>query len=124
MSEAIRSYRDLKVWQHGLRLASECYRLSQPWPRSELYGLTSQLRRAATSIPANIAEGHGLGTRAAYVHHLRIARGSLRETETHLLVAEEVGVAARGSSALALTLCDEQGRMLHALIGRLSSAAT
>ena len=118
---AIRSYRDLQVWRQALQLTAECYRLSQAWPKSELYGLTSQMRRAAASIPANIAEGHGLGTRAAYAHHLRIARGSLRELETHLLVAEEVGVAASGTVAQALSLCDEQGRMLHALISRLSS---
>ena len=85
MEEEIRSYRDLHVWQNALELATETYRLTRNWPKDELYGLTSQARRAATSIPANIAEGFGRQNRGSCAHFLRIAQGSLKELETHLI---------------------------------------
>jgi four helix bundle protein len=76
-----------------MAVAAACYRLSREWPREELYGLTSQVRRSAVSIPATLAEGFGRGTRKGYLQFVFVAQGSLKETETHLLPAEQVGVA-------------------------------
>ncbi|MFY7853311.1 MAG: four helix bundle protein, partial [Brevundimonas sp.] len=84
MGESVRSYRDLEVWKRAMDLAVATYELTREFPREEQFGLTSQARRAATSIAANIAEGYGRATRPAYVSFLRIAQGSLKELETHL----------------------------------------
>jgi four helix bundle protein len=81
----IRSYRDLVAWQQAVDLAASVYMLSQRWPREELYGLTSQARRAAVSVSANIAEGYGRDNLGSYLQFLRIAQGSLKELESHLL---------------------------------------
>src|SRR5882672_3415939 len=81
----INSYRDLVVWQESMNLAEASYRLTASFPKEEAYGLTAQLRRSGSSIPANIAEGYGRDSRGAYVQHLRVAQGSLKEFETHLL---------------------------------------
>ena len=117
---SVRSYRDLLVWQKGMDLAAEVYRLSRAWPKEELYGLTSQARRAASAIPANIAEGYGRQSTASYAQFLKIARGSLNELETHSLLAERIGLAAQGPCALCLEDADELGRMLGGLINSLS----
>ena len=117
--EPIESYRDLIVWQRAMALAVGVYDLSRAFPREELCGLTSQARRAAVSVPANIAEGHGRGARAAHAGFLRIARGSLRELETHLLLAERLGIAASPTVNPLLIDTDAIGRMLHTLISRL-----
>jgi four helix bundle protein len=116
----IRSYRDLKVWQDGMTLAEGCYRLTGEFPREELYGLTSQLRRAAVSIPANIAEGYGRNTTKAYVSFLRIAQGSLKELETHLLLSKRLGFAAGDKVQPLLALSDAIGRMLLSLARSVS----
>ena len=100
-------------------LAAEVYRLTQGWPREEAFGLTSQARRAASSIPANIAEGYGRQSKANYLQFLRIARGSLKELETHLLLAERVGIADHDDCREALQSSDELGRMLNALIASI-----
>src|SRR5512144_3345374 len=84
-----RSFRGLLVWQQGMELAKECYVLTRSFPREERYGITSQIRRAAVSIPANIAEGSGRTTSGAYLSFLRVAQGSLRELETYLLLVRE-----------------------------------
>jgi four helix bundle protein len=116
----VQSYRDLLVWQKGMDLAAGVYRLSKRWPKEEIYGLTSQARRAAASVPANIAEGYGRQSTTSYAQFLKIARGSLKELETHLLLAERVGVSPPGSCEEALALADEIGRMLGGLIRSLS----
>lgn len=116
MGDGAKSYRDLLVWQKGMELAAEVYRLSREWPKEELFGLTSQARRAAVSIPANIAEGYGRQSTASYSHFLKTARGSLMELETHLLLAERVGLAESGRYADALGRADELGRMIGGLI--------
>lgn len=79
----IQSYRDLKVWQEAVNLAEICYRFTKTFPKEELYGMTSQIRRASVSIAANIAEGYGRKTRGEYIQFLYIAQGSLKELETH-----------------------------------------
>jgi len=111
----VSSYRDLRVWQEGMDLAECCYRLTASFPRDEMFGMTSQIRRAAASIPANVAEGYGRGGTGEYLRFLRIARGSLRELETHLLLSERVGFATREMTAPLLERTDRLGAMLHGL---------
>jgi four helix bundle protein len=82
----IKSYRDLRVWQDSMTLAESCYQLTGNFPREEMFGLTSQIRRSASSVAANIAEGHGREHTRSFIQQLRIAQGSLKELETHLLL--------------------------------------
>ena len=116
MGEKVRSYRDLLVWQKAMDLAAETYVVSRSWPKEEIYGLTSQARRASASIPANIAEGYGRQSTASYVQFLKVSRGSLNELQTHLLLAERVGIAPLGSCSEALEQADQLGKMLGGLI--------
>jgi four helix bundle protein len=109
-------YRDLKVWQMGMRLTIEIYRITTSFPSHELYGLTSQLRRAAVSIPSNIAEGHSRGTPKELMRFCAIAKGSLAELETQLLVASELGYSDSEKLVDILGSAAELGRMLSGLI--------
>ncbi len=102
-----------------MTLAEACYRLTRQFPREELFGLTSQVRRAAASVPANIAEGHGRENTGNFIQHLRIAQGSLKEVETHLLLAERVGILPASEARAALVQCESLGKMLRALIRSL-----
>ena len=120
MDEDIRSYRDLRVWRNALDLAKQVYLLTRSWPKEEMYGLTSQARRAATSIPANIAEGYGRQNRGYYVQFLRVAQGSLKELETHLILASQVEVTAAAAIEPTLRQCEDLGKMLFGLIRKLS----
>ena len=117
--QAINSYRDLKVWQEAMALAEACYRLSALLPRDELYGLTSQIKRSGVSIAANIAEGHGREHTGSFIQHLRIAQGSLKETETHALIAVRVGLLTNDEIKEFMQKCDALGRQLRALIRAL-----
>jgi four helix bundle protein len=119
LSEKINSYRDLRVWQESMELAQACYRLTRAFPREETFGLSSQIRRSASSVPANIAEGYGLENTRAFIRQLRIAQGSLKELETHLLLAERVGVTAVGNAEGLLAKCESVGKMLRLLIRSL-----
>ena len=85
------SYRDLIAWQRAVDLVESVYRITQSWPKEEQYGLTNQVRRAAVSIPANIAEGQGRKGSRAFGQYLSIAYGSLCEVETHVIVAHRLG---------------------------------
>lgn len=123
MPERIESYKDLIVWQQAMDLIVAVYACSKQWPREELYGLTSQARRAATSVPANIAEGYARESRSSYQHFLRIAQGSLKELETHLLIAERIGISDRDSTAALLNQTESVGKLLRLLIRRLSGDA-
>jgi len=89
---SFQDYRDLEVWQRAMKIAKKAYELTQRFPPSELYGLTSQIRRAAVSIPANIAEGWGRRYTAEFIQFLRQANGSRTELETHLLLCAEIGL--------------------------------
>ena len=91
----IQSYQDLDVWQRGMNLAGLVYRLTKAFPKEEMFGMTSQMRRAASSIPANIAEGWGRQGNKEFQQFLRIAQGSLRELETHLLLSQQVEITTR-----------------------------
>jgi four helix bundle protein len=117
----IKSYRDLRVWQEAMSLAERCYGITRGFPREELFGLTSQIRRAASSIPANIAEGHGREHTGNFVQHLRMAQGSLKELETHLILAERVGILDAFAQNSAMVVCEEVGKMLRALIRSLQT---
>jgi four helix bundle protein len=88
MADDIKSYKDLQVWQKALELVVSIYEITEKYPREELYGLTSQTRRAAVSIPANIAEGRRNGSKKEFVHFLSIAYGSASELETHIAIAK------------------------------------
>jgi four helix bundle protein len=90
--DAVRSYRDLRVWQEAMSLAVDCYKLTRAFPKDELFGMTAQIRRSSASIAANIAEGHGRESTGAFIQFLRVAQGSLKELETHLLLAERVSI--------------------------------
>jgi four helix bundle protein len=113
---SVNSYRDLDAWKEAMTLAEMCYRLTRAFPREELYGMTSQIRRAGTSVPANIAEGYGRQSRGEYIQFLRVSQGSLKELETHLLLAVRVEIAPQQAILPALEQCDKVGRILRGLI--------
>lgn len=115
------SYRDLRVWQEAVKLAEICYRLTKNFPKEELYGMTSQIRRASVSIAANIAEGYGRKHKGEYIQFLYIAQGSLKELETHLLIAQRVEIASAESINPILSQCDSVGRLLGGLIRAIES---
>src|SRR5215475_13127996 len=104
-----------------MSLAESCYRLTAQFPRDELFGLTSQVRRAAASVPANIAEGHGRESTGSFIQQLRIAQGSLKELETHLLLAQRVGIAAADQVEGRILQCEAVGKMLRSLIRALQA---
>lgn len=113
------SYRDLDVWKKAISLAELCYRFTSAFPRDEMYGMTSQIRRAAVSVAANIAEGHGRESTGSFVQFLRQSQGSLKELETHLLIVERVGLETSERTQALLCDCEAIGKMLRALIRSL-----
>ena len=108
-------YQDLKVWQVAVDLAVESYRCSAQFPSHERFGLTSQVRRAAVSIPCNIAEGQGRAHRKEFLNSLSIARGEVQELETLFVIAERVEYADAGRLETPRELCDHVSRMLSQL---------
>jgi len=118
----IRSYQDLAAWQHAMDLAVEVYKHTRRWPKEELYGLTSQARRASVSIAANIAEGYGRDNLGYYIQFLRLAQGSLKELETHLLIAQRVEIAESAETVPLLEAADRLGKILRGLIRKLDEA--
>ena len=115
------SYRDLEVWKRSAMLVTEIYRTTATFPSEERFGLTSQLRRAAVSVPSNIAEGQARLHRGDFVHHLSMARGSMAEIETLVFLAKQLGFLSDGDSPDLELRIDEIQRMLHGLIASLSS---
>ncbi len=111
----IGSYRELLVWQKSMDLVVKSYELAKRLPPNETYGLSSQIQRAAVSVPANIAEGYGRHHRGDYLHHVSIANGSLKELETHFLIAQRLSYLREDQIEPALHLASEVGRMLRAL---------
>ena len=109
-------YQDLVVWQKAMELAQEIYQLVKLLPAEERYSLSDQMRRAAVSIPSNIAEGRGRGTDKDYKHFLCIAKGSVFELETQLLLCEKVRYLSEEQIIKPISLCDEIGRMLTAML--------
>lgn len=115
----VESYRDLKVWDKAMDLVVESYKLTSQLPKSEIYGLSSQIQRAAVSVPANIAEGHGRDHLGDYLRHLSFANASLKELETHLLIANRLSYLESSELEKALGLTQEVGRMLSGLTRKL-----
>jgi four helix bundle protein len=116
---AVKTYRDLLAWQRAMDLVVAVYKCTRCFPREELYALTNQIRRAAVSVPSNIAEGQGRGIGAEFRHHLRISQGSLQEVETQMILAERLGYVTKADVELAMCLAAEVGRLnrsLHASI--------
>jgi four helix bundle protein len=111
------SYRDLIAWQKAVRFVSEIYRVTATFPRDELYGLVSQLRRAAVSIPSNIAEGQGRLTEGEFRQFLGHARGALFEVETQLHIANELGFISAGQLQRTVRLSTEVGMLVNGLLG-------
>lgn len=118
MQEQVES---LQVWQKGMVLVKEVYTATRGFPKDELYGLTGQMRRAAVSIPVNIAEGKGRYHRKEYVQFLYLARGSVYEEMTLLRLAQELGYLDGTNATTLLNLCREITAMLNGLIGAIRS---
>ena len=114
------TFRDLDVWKQGMDLVERCYTITASFPRSEIYGLTSQLRRAAVSIPSNIAEGHGRRTTKAYANHVSIAIGSHAEFATCLEVAARLSFVKAAELTLLSARTDSVGRLLYGLYRALA----
>ena len=119
MSGTIRTFRDLLVWQKAMILVTDVYRASSSFPREEQYGLTSQLRRCAVSIPSNIAEGFGRDSTNDYLRFLSIANGSLYESQTQLEIARNLDFLNEQQFTQLLEQAREIERMLSSLIRRL-----
>ncbi len=114
-----KSYRDLVAWQKAMDLVTAVYRITASFPREEIYGLTSQLRRAAVSVPSNIAEGQGRRGLAEFRHFLRQASGSLMELETQVLIAERLCYMPPDEASELLQSAAEVGKILNGLIASL-----
>ena len=119
--ETVRSYSDLIAWQKAVKLVTEIYRVSKRFPSEELFGLTSQLRRAAISIPSNIAEGQGRLGRKEFLHFLGNARGSLGEVETQIIIARNLDYLSEAEMNDIMELSAEAGRILNGLLSSLKA---
>ena len=117
-----KDYHDLIVWQRGMVLTRNMYESSDFFPKEEMFGLKTQIRRAAVSVPANIAEGHGRLTDLQFRHFLGNARGSLSELQTELELARELGLVDAGKMSALLTQTHEVARLLNGLIAVMPSA--
>jgi four helix bundle protein len=116
---SIRSYQELIGWQKGIDLVTEVYRLTQKFPKDEVYGLTSQIRRAAVSIPSNIAEGQGRLSRGEFKQFLGHARGSIFELESQVVIARNLKYFSPEEAAFLLGRIAELGRILNGLLKSL-----
>jgi four helix bundle protein len=112
-------FKDLVVWQKAMEMVTEVYKLTDNFPKREVYSLTDQIRRAAVSVPSNIAEGQAHHNNREFVHFLRHSSGSLAELETQLNIAERLGYADATSTAQILLRVHEVGRILNGLIGSI-----
>jgi len=117
-----KAYRDLVVWQRAIEMTVAVYKLSSRFPKDEMYGLTSQVRRASVSVASNIAEGYGRGTQGEYKQFLNIARGSNYEVQTQLVIARELGFGDTKDLGVADSLSAEVGKMIFTLIDRLGTS--
>ena len=119
-----RTIRDLKIWQKSMDLTVESYRASASFPSDEKFGLISQIRRAATSVPANIAEGFGRWNSREFSRFLAIASSSLRELETHLQIAQRLGYLSEVRLKPLLASIDEVARMIYAMLSKIRAKQT
>lgn len=116
----IKNYRDLIVWQKAMLLVEEAYALARKLPKEETYALSDQIRRSAVSVPSNIAEGQGKETTRDFLHYLSIAKGSVFELETQLMIGVRLNYFSEEETQQAMALSGEVGKMLNSLISRLS----
>ncbi|HUV51091.1 MAG TPA: four helix bundle protein [Anaerolineae bacterium] len=112
---SIKSYRDLEVWQKAMELVVQCYQITKGFPVNEVYGLASQLQRAAVSVPANIAEGRSRQHNKEFIQHISIAYGSLAELETHIEIAKRLRYIAADTAVELIDKTSTIGRMLNGL---------
>jgi four helix bundle protein len=119
---AVKRYDELIAWQKAMNLVEEIYNSTSHFPKGELYGLTQQMRRAAVSIPSNIAEGQGRRSTAEFLHHLSIAHGSLRELETQIVIAGRLKLLNDTRVDELMKMCAEVGRLTNGLYNSLSPA--
>jgi len=117
----MKSYKELIVWQKGISLTKEIYQISEQFPEKEKYALANQMQRAAVSVPSNIAEGWGRGTTKEYIHFLYIAKGSLMELETQLIIASELKYFDQAESEKLLDIVLSITMMLNKLISKLKN---
>lgn len=110
-----RGYQDLKVWKKGMEIAAAVYKLTDKFPRHEMHGLAAQMRRAAVSIPSNIAEGHARQSTREFLHHVSFAQGSTAELETQIMLCQQLNFAQEVDTKHLLELCEESGKMLRGL---------
>jgi len=115
----IQSHKDLRVWQLGIEIVKDIYSVTKIFPKSELYGFTNQLRRAAVSIPANIAEGHSRLHKKEYIQALNIALGSCSELDTEVIIAIELGYISNDISRDLLEKINSEGKQLRSLISKM-----
>lgn len=118
----MKNYKELEVWKKSVGLALATYKATNAFPAAERFGLTAQIRRAATSVPANIAEGWGRGTTKEYIQFLLIARGSLMEVETHVIISRGLAFLTEQQSGDLQNQIQEIGRMINGLIQSLRKA--
>jgi len=116
---AIQTYQDLTVWQKSMEIAEMVYQTTKKLPKDEIYSLTNQMRRAAVSIPSNIAEGQARHSTKEFIHFLRIAQGSKAELETQLLLCLKIGYLTDTDTEEIVSLLQEIGKMLTVLIAKL-----
>ena len=116
----INSYKDLLVWQKGIDVSKQVYALTEKFPKEEVYGLTSQMRRAAVSIPSNIAEGRNRGTRKDFVQLLRISNGSVAELQTQIEIAKQLPKTSTFSYEETENTLNEISKMLSSMIRKLN----
>lgn len=121
-SAPVRSYRQLKVWRDAISVVKSVYQLTEQFPKAEVYALTNQMRRAAVSVPSNIAEGQARDSTKEFLHHISIAMGSLAELDTQLEIAVELEFASSSLVKRMLEKTDEVGRMLRGLQKSLKSS--
>ncbi|MEA5625225.1 four helix bundle protein [Nostoc sp. UHCC 0251] len=115
------SYRNQFIWQRAVQLAINCYKFTRLFPQSELYGLTSQIRRSSVSVASNIAEGYGRRSKSEYIQFLHIALGSLRELDTQLIIAKEVDLADKNLFTPLLNEVEEMQSILVASLNKLKA---
>lgn len=117
-------FKQIKVWEKAHQLTLDIYRITMSFPQYEVYGITSQLRRASSSIPANIAEGYSRGSTKQYINFLNISNGSLSETTYFLILAHDLGYIDSNKYKVLEQQCDEIGKMINATIKTLKSRET
>jgi len=117
------SYKDLQVWRKGMALVKEVYRITRAFPTDERFGLISQMRRAAVSVPSNIAEGQARRSTSEFIQFISQAEGSVAELDTQLILSEELGYCPVGEAAPAMELISELKKMLNALRRTLAKSA-